>query len=319
MAKKKEPIIINKEELMPTNLGSFKQKETGIILTVGIIIVFVLGIIFLPQIMDMVDPVNNAPIPYVPIDDNPTNPDNPDDTPEDKVVVYELKEGLEIDEQGYTFHDFVLNTTPGTFSFVLTNHTGAANFFKNHSYYIEYYSESEELLGRTKMDVDGTSTSVKQEYSISNVTKVGLVTKISVREIDVEEYPAVKLTVNADKVPYLECSSQNHTITYFFNQTSSKYALKQIEDSFVMDNSMDSYEASLTRYTNLSNSLKNVDGIEVSLIPTVDGFEFIQEVFLDQISETNRKNYLKDFYYYPVDTDARVISFELQAQDYICR
>ena len=321
MAKKKEPIVLNKTELMPTNLGSMKQKESGIIITILILVVFVVGIFFLPQIMELLNPVNNAPIPYVPSTVEPENP-NPgsDENPSaDLNQLYEVKEGLAIEVEGYTFNEFVVNSTPGTISFVLTNHTGSASYFQTHSYYIEYYSQSEELLGRTKLIVQNMDSSISQEYEISNVTKIGMVSKIAIKEIDENEYPAVNLRTNNDKIPYLECSNQNHVITYYFELNKNKYELKRFENRVMIANSSENYETILEQYTTLSDSMESIKGLEVSLTPIVSGFEFVLESDLRSLSESNRKTYLKEPYYYLLNTDAKVISFEMQAQNYSCK
>ena len=319
MAKKTEPIILNKEELMPTNLGSMKQKESGLITTVIILIVFGLGILFLPNIMEMLNPMDVPPIPYTPSPDENDPNENPGNEPTAKTTIYELKNDLEVDIQGYTFSEFIINKETSNISFKVKNNSGAANYFSNHPYYIEYYSTTEELLGRTKIEIKQTTSEINQSYEINNILINGEIAKIAIKEIIENEYPAVTISNGEKNMPMIVCSNGKHNISYTFQKASTKYVLKEIEEIEEISSSTENYEEILEEYNDLNDIYNDISGVQATISPTVNGFEFSKKVDLEKISETNYNSYFKKNYYYKKNTDAKVISFELQSSNYICK
>lgn len=319
MAKKKEEIVINKTELMPTNLGSMKQKESGVITTIIIIVIFALGILFLPRIMEMLSPVDTPPIPYV----DPQSPSEettpPEESKDNQTVFYDLTSDLAIEVNGFSLTDFVLDTSSSNITFKITNKVGTSNFFRNHPYYLEYYSKTEELLGRTKIIAEEVTTSLDQSYEIANVTPLSSIAKVAIKEIIENEYPAVSLNSNSNNAPELSCGNGKHNLIYTFKKNNNKYALISIEEIESVSSSIENYEESLDKYDELIASLEDVDGVEASLSPKVNGFEYNLTINLDKISESDFKKLFKEKYYYPKNTDAKIISFEMQASNYTCK
>ena len=316
MAKKKQPVVLNKTELMPTNLGSMKQKESGVITTIIIIALFATGILFLPQIMEMINPMENELIPYVPSQEE-KNEQTPQEETKEQITYYALSENLEIDIKGFAFSDFVL--TPSTLTFQITNRTGMANFFKSHPYYIEYYTKSEELLGRSKLEEKEITLKEEEQYDISHILADGKVEKIAIREILENEYPAVNLSQNKEGEPILSCSNKEKNVVYQFAKSTSKYELKNIKMTQVITNKIENYQEQLDTYTSLAETLEDIEGIQASLKPTISGFEFALDMDLENLNEKNMNKLPMDNYYYKENTEAKTISFEMQASGYVCK
>lgn len=319
MAKKKEPIVLNKTELMPTNLGSMKQKESGLIITVIIIVLFVSAILFLPMIEQWLNPFDNTPIPYQPIakEEEETPPEEPETQVE---KYYDLTDDLAITIQGFTFQNFLVNETAQTMSLDVINTTGSANYFVNKNYYIQYYSKTNELLGRSKLTSEEIVSRISSTYEISNVLKNGKIAKISIREIKEEEYPNVVLGTDVNGNYVLLCEKDNQTLTYSFTKSGQTYALEKIEETQMYSTTDEDYQHYLDFYNNRISSLKNTKGVQASLNPIVTGFEFILEADLKEISASDyQKNFSKDAIYYKEKTDAKQIAFEKSSSNYLCK
>ena len=121
MAKKKyKNFKIEQEELKPIAIGAFESRKKTSFGIFVILTLFVLVIIFLPQISEMVDEYLN-PTPENPITPNDPTPDEPDE-PEDPdgnvdETFYPYTAGLSIEREEITVSGINIDAVNNTISY----------------------------------------------------------------------------------------------------------------------------------------------------------------------------------------------------------
>ena len=314
--KKKEVVVLNQTELMPTNIGTLNTKQGSPIVVLIIILIFVAGIFSLDYIVSWLNPESEV-TPYVP---NPTptpTPDTPEDQTKENAEKHEITSDLAISLGTVTFTSFNVNTSTNTLDFVVKS-TGTSNLLVNRNYFIELYSSADILLQRIKLDNIPIVENKSFSYDITSALSTGGINKISILEIKEEDYPSINLTTNAEKVPILTCSLNNTSLEYQFASTTNNTLEKIIEKRSITETEED-YDELLAKYENLKDELDSIEGVTVEIIPQRGGFKIEIEIDLATIpSDVYKKNF-KEVHYYAKDSLAKKISFELSSSSYTCK
>jgi len=321
MAKKKnvEEVVISRKELTPTTIGTIETKESGPIVAIIWVLIFVGGIFILPRVSTWVNDnfIEKKPTPTV----KPTTPSTPVPTdpsleePEDEIKYYDLEDGLMIDFEGFQFTNISADNTTKLFTARLINISGKQRMFQDKSYYIELYSEDNTLLQRFLIPKEEITSFKNLSYSM--VSNYQIVKKMAIVLKEEKDYPQVSLQKNQNNEGVLECEKGNEIFTYIFKENSNQ--LVRIQESFTAYSSSSDYNQVLNQYTTLASTLKNMNGVEAELTPLRNGFYYEALYSLEEMNSSDISRYLTKFAHYKKDTEAKVVAFELNSSGYTCR
>ena len=316
--KKKEVVVLNQTELMPTTIGTVNTRQGSPSVVIVIILIFVVGIFSLDYIGAWLNPEGEiAPvIPNNPTPGTPTNPDNPSDQTVNQK--YELTNDLSISIGTITFNSFVIDTSNNVIRFNVVT-SGTSTLLATHNYFLEIYSSADILLQRIKLANDSIVQSNSYTYDITKALGEGGIAKLSILEIKDEDYNNIALTKKVDSLDALTCTLNNRTIDYLFSNSNNTYLLSKIVLKEKINETDDDYDDLLGKYETINKKYSSVDGITVNLNPSRGGFETNIEIDLNTINESTYSKDFNDLIYYKKGTEAKKIAFELTASSYNCK
>jgi len=245
-----------------------------------------------------------------------TTDENPsEDTPSTSTVYYDIVDTITIDYNDITISN-LKKETDGT-NYYLTysvknNSTNTFSFLENRIYF-DLYNSEKTYLGRILIDTDtlisGASSSVKSVISSSEYNDA---TSMEVLKRTDDDYPEITLTSNK-----LTCTNGKHSIIYTF----SNKLLTTIDDTYTYTTSLDDTTFtiySLNYQTKISDLTKKT-GVTAGFVPSTDTTlqGFVSTAKIDyKNTEENFQSY--EDIYYPKNTQAKTIKYELESLDYSC-
>ena len=307
LAKKKQ-IVISEEELVPTTLAVVQDKKKanvfGMIWIFIIFIIFIAGVIYLPEISAYINSYLNPDVvvPNTPSKDNKKEDDTQDDT---SVKEYTITNELEIAEESFKISSF--NIENNTIKFKITNLTSEVLDLKDEHYFVNLYSDSKKLLQRIYLqDIISPSSEADATYDLSDSSA----SIISLVKISEEEYPSHIVTVPEEGVATLTCTKNYEKVEYLLNNnkvyvTNLLYEVNTTDANF--NNLYNNYQALQTTYNNIEGVSSNIT-LENGLL----SFKTIINLSSVKSDTLNLKTI------YPFGTDAKVIYFEMTASGYTC-
>ena len=307
LAKKKQ-IVISEEELVPTTLAVVQDKKKanvfGMIWIFIIFIIFIAGVIYLPEISAYINSYLNPDVvvPNTPSKDNKKEDDTQDDT---SVKEYTITNELEIAEESFKISSF--NIENNTIKFKITNLTSEVLELKDEHYFINLYSDNKKLLQRIYLqDIISPSSEADATYDLSDSSA----SIISLVKISEEEYPSHIVTVPEEGVATLTCTKKYEKVEYLLNNnkvyvTNLIYEVNTTDANF--NNLYNNYQALQTTYNNIEGVSSNIT-LENGLL----SFKTIINLSSVKSDTLNLKTI------YPFGTDAKVIYFEMTASGYTC-
>lgn len=309
--KTKEPIFIDKTPLKATSLGNLETKENGPLVAILWVGLLVVCIISLPYIADFVQNYQNNKI----IDTPTKKPDyTSDNNTQGEITkdqaIYNFEKNLVITENKFNLSDFSVSNNALTFK--ITNVGGDVDYFKKHNYFVELFNDDKTLLQRIKFD--GITINKSKTITL-NVDAVSF-TKISFIEKDVKDYPNVTLK-KVSEIPTLTCQNKDLKVIYTFS-TDEDNKLKTIETNYSYASTNKDYEQMLSRYETYATSYNSLGGVKATLIPINTGFTFKVNIDLATIPEASYTSTFTDKYYYSLDTEAKIVAFELKTSGFTC-
>lgn len=318
MARKRiKNIKLEHEELKPTTIGVFENRRKSSLGILIILSIFVLVVIFLPQISEYVDAyLHPVAPPTVNPGNTPNNPNNPseDDEPNYADTFYALADNLKIERDDITIDEFMLDSEAHTLSFKVTNNTNNYIILGDLGYYMELYSTEQTLLARIKLTGD---TSVMSKYSQTLKKEISKEISEKVKSLvlvkkNINDYPAVDINTLEDGTGVLVCTKNHEKVTYKFNNGNLKEVMSEI--SYLKAD--DGYEESYKNNKNLSNTYNGKTGVSSTF------FEY-QEVGYNITTSVNLKEagrlYIFNADSFLLDTVPKVVSFEMEAQGFSCK
>ncbi len=307
MAKKKQ-IVISEEELVPTTLAVVQDKKKasifGIVWLFIIFIIFIAGVIYLPDISTY---VNNYlhPETVEPSSKGNTATKEDEDKEEEKTKEYAISNELVITEEKFTLSNF--NVENNTLTFKINNLTTDVVDLSDLHYFMEVYNESKKLLTRIYLqDILSPSSSVDASYNISDVA-----TMVSLAVIEESEYPAHVVDVPEDGVATLVCTKDYERLEYTLSSNKVNGTNLIYEVSLQDPN----FNTLLSNYQVLQTSYNAIQGVSSTITTENNALIFKTVVNLSTLKE-NTLN-LKTIY--PYGTDAKVVYFELSSSGYTCK
>lgn len=307
LAKKKQ-IVISEEELVPTTLAVVQDKKKanvfGMIWIFIIFIIFIAGVIYLPEISAYINSYLNPDVvvPNTPSKDNKKEDDTQDDT---SVKEYKIANELEIAEESFKISSF--NIENNTIKFKITNLTSEVLDLKDEHYFVNLYSDNKKLLQRIYLqDIISPSSEADATYDLSDSSA----SIISLVKISEEEYPSHIVTVPEEGVATLTCTKNYEKVEYLLNNnkvyvTNLLYEVNTTDANF--NNLYNNYQALQTTYNNIEGVSSNIT-LENGLL----SFKTIINLSSVKSDTLNLKTI------YPFGTDAKVIYFEMTASGYTC-
>lgn len=307
LAKKKQ-IVISEEELVPTTLAVVQDKKKanvfGMIWIFIIFIIFIAGVIYLPEISAYINSYLNPDVvvPNTPSKDNKKEDDTKDET---SVKEYKIANDLEITEESFKISSF--NIENNTIKFKITNLTSEVLELKDAHYFINLYNDSKKLLQRIYLqDIISPSSEADATYDLSDSSA----SIISLVKISEEEYPSHIVTVPEEGVATLTCTKNYEKVEYLLNNnkvyvTNLLYEVNTTDANF--NNLYNNYQALQTTYNNIEGVSSNIT-LENGLL----SFKTIINLSSVKSDTLNLKTI------YPFGTDAKVIYFEMTASGYTC-
>lgn len=307
LAKKKQ-IVISEEELVPTTLAVVQDKKKanvfGMIWIFIIFIIFIAGVIYLPEISAYINSYLNPDVvvPNTPSKDNKKEDDTKDET---SVKEYKIANDLEITEESFKISNF--NIENNTIKFKITNLTSEVLELKDAHYFINLYNDSKKLLQRIYLqDIISPSSEADATYDLSDSSA----SIISLVKISEEEYPSHIVTVPEEGVATLTCTKNYEKVEYLLNNnkvyvTNLLYEVNTTDANF--NNLYNNYQALQTTYNNIEGVSSNIT-LENGLL----NFKTIINLSSVKSDTLNLKTI------YPFGTDAKVIYFEMTASGYTC-
>lgn len=307
LAKKKQ-IVISEEELVPTTLAVVQDKKKanvfGMIWIFIIFIIFIAGVIYLPEISAYINSYLNPDVvvPNTPSKDNKKEDDTKDET---SVKEYKIANDFEITEESFKISNF--NIENNTIKFKITNLTSEVLELKDAHYFVNLYSDNKKLLQRIYLqDILSPSSETDAAYDLSDSSaKV-----ISLVKISEEEYPSHIVTVPEEGVATLTCTKNYEKVEYLLNNNKVYVAnlIYEVNTTDVNFNNLyNNYQTLQTTYNNIEGVSSNIT-LENGLL----SFKTIINLSSVKSDTLNLKSV------YPFGTDAKVIYFEMTASGYTC-
>ena len=316
MAKKRyKNIKIEQEELKPIAIGEFESRRKTSIGIFIILTIFVLVVIFLPQISSIINEYLN-PTPTV----NPTpTPNNPDDSEEpvdpDKNIneeFYAYAENLKIEREEVIVSDIKIDSTNHTLTYNVTNNTKSYQDMEELNYFIEIYNSERTLLERIKLVNEGVLAAGAFKTYTRNISELTSITAgyIVLVKKTTEDYPTVTLVEDAVGNANLVCSNSHEEVTYHFKNNKLQGLTSTVE---YLTTDPD-YDNIYSNYQTLVNNYNMTPGITSTIFNNTSGFNVTSIVDLKEASRT----YIFNADTFKLDTDPKVVSFEMEASGFNC-
>ncbi len=314
MAKKEKfnskKVTISEEELSITKIGELETTEQSplfVLILFGFILVF---IFFLPTIANLIKAPNEKPD-YSLLEKPQENNQEEKPREEPKNSYYQYSDTLSIDlEEKIKINEFAL--VGNTLSFKVTNANETRFSFQKDNYFLELYSEEDTLLERIYLGDTTVSreTDMVLQFALNSNTALYM-KKLSFAKKEITDYPNVTLEKNENEEEVLTCTKDKETLTYKFQ----KEKLFSISHVVNYSSTISNYESILNTWQTNSKKLNNMEGITSIFVDAGTGF--VVNTTID--TKTAKLNEVENTSYYPNETLAKVVSFEMEARGFSCK
>lgn len=311
MAKKKMIVVDYDKELTPVTLAVKEDKKKasifGIVWIVLIFGIFILGVIYLPDIASFVNNYFNPDVVTPSGGNNNKNNGNDDvNSDDEKIKEYVISDNLEI-----IFDSFKINNIKkenNKISMDIVNTSNEILDLSKYNYFINMYSEGKKLLKRVMLG--DVIVSVGSTYTVSYDIDDN-VYMLSIYNLSKKDYPAYVVTSDESNMGTLTCTKEYEKIDYLTNN-NKVYAINLLNEVSSSDTNFNTLYAT---YQAMKNTYDNVEGISSSLDVINNVLTFRSVINLNVVLDgsINLKSY------YPKDTDAKVIYFEMTSMGYTCK
>lgn len=305
MAKKKNTVVINQEELSKTVLGDVDEKKGNITFLIVIFVLLLAAVFFSPYVSQYISKIKDNESSSAPITNSDKTDDNVDQDDNKNYDIVDYKSDMSLVLDDLIVNNLIISL--GNLSYKVTVSEGKSLDLSLHKYFIEFYYD-DTLITRRKLESLKLDSKVVKEYSYSfdyqNINKVSLVEKT------VDEYPSVNIEEDENSNQVMICQNDVETITYTF----SKDKLYKISDEIKININLDTYDSLYENYSSIVNKYNAYKGYSSNISVLDDNviFTFVLDLnFADtSLSSSN--------YYYKKDTSPSIVKFELEAQSFKC-
>lgn len=317
MAKKKyKNVKVEQEELKPIAIGAFESRKKTSVGIFIILTIFVLVVIFLPQITEKIneylDPTPPTPTTPNTPNENPNEEDPDDGEDNEDETFYQYDPTLRIEREDVIISDISIDATNNTITYSVTNNTNAYQDMETLNYYIEIYNTERTLIERVKLVPEGLLAGGAFETFTRPITSTSATTigYIVLVKKTLDDYPEVELATDGDGNSSLVCTNTHETVTYEFNNN----ALKSVTSIVEYVNTDANYTDIYSTYQTLADSYNRTNGITSNFFINTGGFNITTLIDLEKASRT----YIFNADTFTLDTEAKEVSFEMEAQGFDC-
>lgn len=308
MAKKKQEVVINQEELSKTVLGPLNEQKGNLSLLIVMFLLFIVAIFVSPYVSKYVETKKSENKSVVNNDygNNEIIDDKIDDTESIKYErkTYESNMSLQIDN--LLIGNLVI--VDNSLSYQITNKGTSILDLINSNYFLEFYN-NDTLIVRRKLEAIKLSKEQVKEFSydfaFNNINGVSLVKKTT------DEYPLVELETDENKIGNITCSYKNYLINYKFNDNKLYNISEEIKIDILSEDYFESYE----KYNDILNKYNGYTGYSGAFDMDDAYITFKFELDLNY-ADTSLAN---NAYYYKKDTTPSVVKFEMESQGFECK
>lgn len=309
--KRYKNIKLEQNELTPTAIGIFESRRKSSIGTVLILGIFILAVIFLPDISEYVNKyINQTPG----TTSKPTTPNKKPNTPpkdnDDNFTAF--VDNLRVTNDDITISNFVIDEANLTISYDVTNNLNKSENMEALNYYLEIYNKEQTLIERVKLANEitlsnGAFTTFKRSITAESATTIGF---IAVIKKTINDYPLVELTNSEGGIGNMVCSNTHEKVTYKFNEEKLKEVTHEASYLNTETNYQALYEANKLKASNYNSKL----GIASTFFEHENGYNITTIVNLNEIDRT----YIFNADSFKIDTEPKVVKFEMEAQGFKC-
>ena len=317
MAKKKyKNVKVEQEELKPIAIGAFESRKKTSVGIFIILTIFVLVVIFLPQITEKIneylDPTPPTPTTPNTPNENPNEEDPDDGEDNEDETFYQYDPTLRIEREDVIISDISIDATNNTITYSVTNNTNTYQDMETLNYYIEIYNTERTLIERVKLVPEGLLAGGAFENFTRPITSTSATTigYIVLVKKTLDDYPEVELATDGDGNSSLVCTNAHETVTYEFNNN----ALKSVTSIVEYVNTDANYTDIYSTYQTLADSYNRTNGITSNFFINTGGFNITTLIDLEEASRT----YIFNADTFTLDTEANEVSFEMEAQGFDC-
>ena len=317
MAKKKyKNIKVEQEELKPIAIGAFESRKKTSVGIFIILTIFVLVVIFLPQITEKINEYLN------PTPATPTTPNTPTETPNEEDPdngennedenFYQYDPSLKIEREDVIVSNMSVDPTNNTITYSVTNNTKAYQDMEVLNYYLEIYNNEKTLIERVKLVPEGLLAGGAFETftrPITNTSSTTIGYLVLVKKT-LDDYPEVELATDGDGNSSLVCTNAHETVTYDFKDN----ALKSVTSIVEYLNTDANYTETYSTYQTLADWYNKSNGMTSNFFINAGGFNITTLIDLESASRT----YIFNADTFTLDTTAKEVSFEMEAQGFDC-
>lgn len=316
MARKKQKlknIKLEQTELTPVTIGMFESRKKSSIGTVLILGVFILAVIFLPEISDYVNQYlnkNTTPTVRPPvIKPSPNDPDDPQEN-DDNFTAY--NQDLKITNDEITVNNFKIDPEKLEISYEVTNNFSSSQNLEELNYYLEIYNGEKTLLERIKLVDDrllnsGAFATFKRNIKSESATTIGY---IAILKKTVNDYPIFELKSDEEGNGSLVCAKEHEIVTYKFKDEKLKEVTSRV--SYLVTDS--DYQTFYEEDKEKANSYNNKLGVISTFFEYETGYNINSSI---NLSEAERM-YLFNADSFKLNTEPKVVKFEMEAQGFTC-
>ncbi len=313
MAKQKiKNFKLEPEELKPVTIGIFESRKRSSVSIFLILTSFILVVVFLPQLSDLFNKFFNpeAEIPNGGTIE-PIKPPGSDEEEDYHDTFYDLALDLKIERNDITVGGFVVDAINNTLSFnVINNLTKDINLTDLH-YYLELYTSDHTLLERIKINGgligSGADNNIKKTLGTGVASELDAFVLVKIEEKD---YAPIDLEVDDLGNASLVCSRPHEKVTYKF----TKGLLKEFSSEVSYSLTDADYATYALKYQEQAMTYSSRPGITSSYIELNGAFNIATTVDLNHAERTTIFN--ADTFI--LDTEAKIINFEMEAQGFDC-
>lgn len=314
MAKKEKfnskNVKINEEELSVTKIGELETVEQSPIFTLILFGVILAFIFFLPTIVNLIKSPDEKPD-YSLIEKPQENNQEEEPNEEKETTYFDFSDTLSIDlEEKIKINEFVL--AGNTLSFKVTNANDTRFSFQKDNYFLEIYSEEDTLLERIYLGdtVVSKNSNMVLHFALSSNSALNM-KKVLFTKKEIADYPNVTLEKNETDEEVLTCTKDTENLTYKF----SSEKLFSISHVVNYSSTVSNYESILSTWQESSQKLNNIEGITSVFVNAGNGFVVNTTIDL----KTAKLNDVENTSYYPKETLAKVVYFEMEARGFQCK
>lgn len=309
--KKKTPVVLSNQELIPSVIGIIDNKEKSIWPLFLLFILLILFIFGLPKITAYIHGEGNVVDQTPPVENKEENPNNPSG---EETKFYPYTKDLSISLDGLMIRNFQFQAND--LSIYISNESADKNYLVNHTLFLELYDKNNTLLQRIKMPSDVINQGANQIYTFDSDVSVDVVSQVVLEEKKPEDYPTIQLKKENDNTYSLTCNKGTEKIVYRFDEEQQLEYLTQTIN--VTSSSL--YQQQLTDYRQMTSKYNAINGVTSNIVEVSSGFTVTTNIDLNVVDFNNRttKNTLINQVYYKKGTDGKVVYFELSAMNYKC-